>query len=523
MTALTAHLPILIIILPLLNGFLMSLTDKLRPKISLPLALGGALLHGMLIFQLAREVFTAGTRLYYLGAHAPPLGIVLVADAAAVVFLLILGAGHVLATLYRWGTDGADFGRGKAGVLTSIFFCSLAGLTLAGDLFNLFVFIELSTVASIGLIVLKRRNAGTVAGFVYIMAASISGVLLLVGILLLYIATGHLSLAGIATEIHTLPAGMHAAITACITVSFGIKAGLVPLHFWQPRAYHAAGSTAAGVLSGFGMKVYLYTLLRLLFVPLQAPLLQPAIFPLLLGMALINILVGHLMALIDRDLKRLLAFSSVAHAGYILAGAAAAGMLLSRSARQYSAAAEAAAMTAGAAALLHCINHAATKSGLLWSGRKLIANARSSRITELSGAAQHAPLHLAGFILAAAGIIGMPPTLGFASKWHIASTQLSVFPILVISLGTVISLYYYGRIVSVALTQHSQPEIPGSGDAAPPEKPRLRLDAAIVISVGIAVLLSGPIEHHLIPLLSQAAESLFDARLYIDSVLPGGL
>ncbi len=514
MIQLGQHLPVFTIITPLFFAFLLSLANMLKPSAKAGIALAGALLHMLCITGVSILVYRSGTLIYHLGDYSPPYGITLVADQTTVLFLCILGSGHVLSTLYRMHTDKDFSSENRRSVLTSIFFCALSGMTFAGDLFNLFVFVELSSAATIGLITLKRKAAGTVAGFVYIMVASISSVLLLFAAVLIYVSTGHLSIAAAAEHIHLMPKELHAAAAACITVSFGIKFGMVPLHFWQPRAYHAAGSTTAGILSGFGMKIYLLVLLRLLFILLQAPRYLPVLFTILLAVSMITIVTGHLMAITDRDLKRLLAFSSVAHSGYILMAASAAGLLYTETPTNP------AATIAMGAALFHCITHAAMKSSLLWAGRRLIMESSSSWIADLGGSGYRAPAHMSAFILSSLAIIGIPPTIGFASKWHIAAAQTTVLPIAVVGIGTILSLYYYARVITVAISQSARAAVPGL-EAPAPRASKWSTDGIILLIIGLVLAGSGPAESLLMPLLSNAAETLLDPQLYIRSVFPG--
>lgn len=517
-----SHLPVLIIVIPLLSAFIISLLDYVHRAVKPAVVLLASVMHAVAAVLLTVSVHSNGAAVYYLGGWLPPFGITLIADHASTVFILIAGIGNLTATLYRIGTDGLRDTSSKYSSLSQVYFCAMSGLAVAGDMFNLYVFVELATVASIGLIVLKRRMAGSVAGFVYIMVASISGILLLFAILLIYISTGSLNLAEIAASIHTMPPTLHTAATVSVVISFGIKFGMVPLHFWQPRAYHAAGSTLAGLLSGIGMKLYMFVLLRLLWIPLQAVELLPAIFPLLMAFGMTNILVGHLMGLIERDLKRMLAFSSIAHAGYILAGAAAAGMAAAgastaeQAGRQFPLA-----EAAMAAALFHMLNHTVMKIALLWSGRRLIADSQSSRITQLGGTSRTAPLALTAFALASTAIIGLPPTAGFASKWYIATAQLHIIPIVIIAAGTMISLYYYGRILTICLNSSPVTPLLDEQSAEQPSR-RWRLDSMLVLMLAVAVVFGGLGESHLFRWLHAAAGSLMNAEAYIQAVLPGG-
>lgn len=501
------HLPVLVVAVPLAGGFLISLIGSLRPGFKAFAALTVATVHAYTLLAAAHSSMSGADLYYFVGTWIAPIGIALVVDRFSAFFLLLLAIGHPAAVLFRIGSENPSEWEGKSANLMALFFAALSGIVVTADLFNLFVFVELATVCSIGLIARKRRPESAVAGFVYLMVAAVSGGLLLFAVLILYVSTGSVSMPLVAQAAGDLPRHLHATATAAVVVSFGIKFGMVPLHFWQPRAYHAAGTTAAGVLSAFGMKIYIYALLRFLWVPLQAPVVLPGVFNLLLAVAMINILIGHLMAMIEHNMVRMLAFSSVAHAGYILLGVAAAGR-----------AGGSAATTALVAVLFHAGMHALVKSSLLWSGHRFILLSQSSRIMDLGGVARRAPGTIVAFSFAALAIIGIPPSGGFASKWFIALAQTSLLPVLVIGAGTVISLVYYARFFLVVTRR-------APSDQPLPDTPagmRPHLETAVVLVLASAAVAAGFRDVHLRHLFLGAAEALLDYPESFCLVLTGG-
>lgn len=507
------HLPVLVVVIPLGGAFLISLVDVLRPGLKAAAALLVATAHGAALIMTAHQVIAGPlgpgfTLLYSVSGWTAPVGINLSADRFAAFFLLLLATGHLATVLYRIGSENSSGWEGKTAALIALYFAALSGITITADLFNLFVFVELATVCSIGLIARKRRPESAVAGFVYLMTAAVSGGLLLFAVLVIYVATGTVSMPLVAQAASQLPAHLHTGVTAAVIVSFGIKFGLIPLHFWQPRAYHAAGTTAAAILSAFGMKIYIYALLRLLWVPLQAPALLPEVFDLLLIMGMINILIGHLMAMIEPNLVRMLAFSSIAHVGYILLGVAAAGQAGTRTG-------EHAAVAALAAALFHAAMHALMKSALLWSGHRFVLRSLSSKIMDHGGVARRAPGSMAAFSLASLAIIGIPPTGGFASKWFVALAQNHLLPVLVIGAGTGISLIYYARYFLVATAHTGGKRVSQRRAFAP----RVHLETIIVLTLASAAVLAGILNVHLQTFFAGAAEDLLDQSAFIETAL----
>lgn len=498
------HLPVLIVVIPLAGAFLISLMDILRPPLKVVVALLVSAAHAVTLIAAAYRAMSGPALLYSVGGWAAPIGITLMVDRFSAFFLLLLAIGHCASVVFRIGSENRSEWVGKSTTLIALFFAALSGIMVTTDLFNLFVFVELTTVCSIGLIARKRRPESSVAGFVYLMAAAISGGLLLFAVLVLYVATGTVSMPLVAQAAPSLPTHLHTAVSAAIVVSFGIKFGLVPLHIWQPRAYHAAGTTAAAILSAFGMKIYIYALLRLLWLPLQASAVLPGLFNVLLVMAMINILVGHLMAMIEHNLVRMLAFSSVAHVGYILLGVAAAG--------QSGGSAAAAAI---AATLFHVGMHALMKSALLWSGHRLILLSQSSRIIDQGRIARRAPGSTVAFSLAALAIIGIPPTGGFASKWFVALAQNNLPAVLVIGAGTVISLVYYTRFFLIA-TGRSAPDASLSQQ---PFRVRPHPETVVVLLLSSAAVMAGFWNVQLHSLFLRAAYGLLDHAHIIEIAL----
>jgi multicomponent Na+:H+ antiporter subunit D len=482
----------MVIVTPLFGGIAIALTGTSRPYLRAATTLVGAVLHATLLLLLAWRVYTVGPVEYFPGGWISPMGIQLQVDAFSGFFLGLLALGHLAAVLYRIGSDQLTGWDDKSATLTSLYFAALTGITVTADLFNLFVFVELATVTTLGLISRKRREDSTVAGFTYLILASLSGVLFLLSVLVLYITTGSVTANVVAERIASVPASLHAVVVGAILVAFGIKFGLVPLHLWQPRAYVGAGSSTAAVFSAFGMKIYLYALIRLLWFPLRVPELSPQLFDLLLFLGTVNILVGHLAAISETNLIRMLAFSSVAHVGYILLGVAIAG--------RYPLTAGTTAMVA---ALFHMAMHALAKSALLWSGRRFIADRRSSSFVALTGSGTDAVGAMIAFSLAALVIIGIPPTGGFASKWYVALEQISVIPVVVIAAGTVLSLIYYARFF--LLLNDTSAGVPRGG---PARHRGLRLDTLVVLLFGAVALASGSLECSIRTVLYGSATAL---------------
>ncbi|MFW5844219.1 MAG: complex I subunit 5 family protein, partial [Spirochaetota bacterium] len=422
-----------VVLIPLVAAIATSLVVLRSERAARLLVGAGATAHALAVVAVAAGISGTGGDSYSVGGWAAPLGIVLVVDSLSVFFLFLIAAGHVVFLAHAFVEERSP--RKGMWILTELFVAALSGMVVAGDLFNLFVFLELASVASIGLITHKQRAEGAGAGFVYLLFASISGLLFLLAVILLYSGVGVLTLAEIAAAVDRMPPVTHRVSFGLLIASLGIKFGLVPFHFWQAPAYSAAGSSVAALLSGTGMKVYLYVLIRLLIHTLRGYEVAPLLGTVILVFGLTNIISGHILALAERDLKRLLAFSSVAHVGYILIALSvvfAAGTSATRHA-------------AATAVLLHIVFHALIKSVLFYSGRTLVDRGGTSVLEGLRGVGRRELVGFGAFILASLALVGIPPTSGFYSKWRIALSayrDFGVTPVVVIAAGTVISMLY---------------------------------------------------------------------------------
>ncbi|MFW5850479.1 MAG: complex I subunit 5 family protein [Spirochaetota bacterium] len=504
---------IAVVLVPLSGAILASLLVIRSERWTRALVTGVAIAHAGAVAIVAVGVSATGGSVYHVGGWAAPIGIVLVADPLSVFFLILVSLGHVTFLAHASIEERGE--RKGLWTLTELFVTALSGMILAGDLFNLFVFIELASVSSVGLITHKQRAEGAGAGFVYLMFASVSGLFFLAAVILVYAAAGSLTLAAVSATVTSLPNGSYRAVVGLLTASLGMKFGLVPFHLWQAPAYDAAGSTVAGLLSGTGMKAYLYVLIRLLIHALRAGTMisHSGLVLLLLGLA--NILVGHLLALAERDVKRLLAFSSVAHVGYILV--AVATVLSVQPNDPTSLTAVTAATAAAAAALLHIAFHALIKTTLFYAGRTLVNRAGTAILEGLRGIARVEPIGFGSFVLAAIALIGIPPASGFYSKWRIAVEAHRVFgavPVAVIAAGTVISTFYYARVLHLGLAAPQRPASGRIGSARP--------TLALVAILALATMVAGGLGTAVETLFEDAARAFVDAERYLLLVLGGG-
>jgi proton-translocating NADH-quinone oxidoreductase chain N len=365
--------------------------------------------------------------------------------------LLMAGCVLVLGTLvilFSGSYMAGEVGEEKYYAMLLAMMGLMIGLVSAGDLFNLWVWFEGMAVSSYLLVAFYREQAASLeAGMKYLVQSATGSVLVLIGIAMVLAQTGTLEMTAIAEAI-SKPEVNHLAMLgagALFLIGFGVKVALVPLHTWLPDAHSQAPSGISAMLSGVVIEIGLIAMLRALAV-LTGFALSWGI--LLMAFGALNILYGNLLALRQTVLKRMLAYSSLSHMGYILIGL---GIAL------YSG------IELGAqGAFFHLFNHMLMKGlaflgvGALMYGMLLKNGSHASlKIKDLAGAAQKYPLVALALSIALLGLGGMPPLAGFMSKWQIFvagfQTQNGWIIALMVfmALNSVMSLGYYAPIVNI--------------------------------------------------------------------------
>jgi multicomponent Na+:H+ antiporter subunit D len=435
----TAHLPALQVILPLLCAPLCAL---LRWRVAAwVLFLAAAVSSLVCAVLLAGRVERIGTLRYAMGGWPAPAGIEFVVSGFNVPLLLLVSLVAVAVAIYSHRSIAADVDARRAPLLYACLCLTLAGLlglTVTADIFNAFVFLEISSLSTYTMIAMGRRRRALLASFRYLIVGTVGAVFVLIGIGLAYAVTGTLNMADLAHRLSGLHGNraLHAAVVF-VFVGLLVKMAVVPLHAWLPGAYAEAPSAVGTFLAATSTKVAIYVAGRFAFTVFGTALVF-RVLPLdRIGLLLASIamLVGSAAACFQCDLKYVLAWSSVAQIGYIVAG-----ISLST--------------TAGvSAAYLHMINHAVIKAALFAAAGLLLLHLGSVRLTALAGLGRRMPWTFAAIVVGGLGLIGVPPTAGFVSKWALVTALVSKgqWPVLVVMLASsVLALVYVGRIVEVA-------------------------------------------------------------------------
>ena len=415
-----------------------------------PLAIGAAsfvlperaaralLVPGWLLTAAAvAAIAAAGSPLRYaLGAWGAPLGIELVADGISVDHVGLSAA--VYAAVFAYAH--AYFARGSREAATFwplawLLWGALNAVALAADLFNLFVTLELLGLAAVGLAALSGKAAALAAALRYLLAALVGSNLFLLAVALLYGATGVLALDAIAERLP--PDGTAVLAAALIAVAMALKTALVPLHFWLPPAHGGAVTPVSALLSALVIKGSFVILLRLWL--LFAPAFDAqAVAALLAVLGAAAILWGSIAALVQKKIKMLVAYSTVAQVGYLfLVFALLAGDPVL-------------ALEGG---VLHMVAHGLAKAAMFLAAGSLVLSAGRDDLAALRGAAARQPLAVFAFGLSGASLIGLPPSAGFAAKWQLLRAALESgqwWWALVLVAGGLLAAAYLFRVLRLA-------------------------------------------------------------------------
>ena len=445
-----AHLPALQIVVPLVSAPLCLLLRRGGLAWALALIVSWAALACAVL--LLQQVIATGPISYHLGGWAPPWGIEYRIDVVNGFVLVIVAAIGAAVMPYARESVAREVPEEQhATFYTALLLCltGLLGVTITGDAFNLFVFLEISSLSSYVLIALGRDRRALTAAFQYLVMGTIGATFIVIGVGLLYMVTGTLNMLDLAERLPPMAESRTVvAAFAFLTVGAGLKLALFPLHFWLPNAYAYAPSVVTAFLAATATKVSVYILLRFLFTVFGTTYSFElvALENLLIPLGVVAILVCSTVAIFQTNVKRMLAYSSIAQVGYMVLGIGFAS-------------------TAGlTASIVHLFNHAMMKGGLFLALGCMVLRLGSAQLESLEGLGRRMPLTMFAFVLGGLSLIGVPLTAGFISKWVLVQAALergNWFVAAVILLGSLLAIVYIWRVVEVAYFRPA-PE----GDAA---------------------------------------------------------
>lgn len=494
MTGAWRHFPVLIVAIPICAAVLMPVLSLWRRRWCMTLALMALLASGTLTGLLFAWIKPGQPLSYHLGSWPPAVGIEMNVDFIALLVMALICGVSLAIILYSRRYAEREVEEAKLPAYYALLLLMTAGMlgfVSTGDVFNLYVFMEIIAISSYALVAITGKRQAARAAFKYLLMGAPASILILLAIALLYAATGSLNMADLRIQIATsgYPTLIFASCVLFIT-GFSVKCALFPLHLWLPDAHSIAPSPVSAMLSGLVVKVGIFGLLRVflsIFTPTSAAVSGSVEALRLIAAA--AILYGGVMAILQRDFKMMIAYSTISHIGYIVLGLS----ILNQ--------------TALTGAVYHIMDHGLAKACFFLCSGAFIYMRGVRRIDNLQGAGKQMPWTCAAFALAAFSVIGIPPTAGFISKWYLVSGAVDAGLYAygaIFLLGGVLAAFYCLRIVYYMFFKEARE---GTWLASREELPWQMLVPIWVLS--LATLVMGLLYFLVVPAVRSAAGYMF--------------
>jgi multicomponent Na+:H+ antiporter subunit D len=498
---LVEQFPVLIVGLSMFLAYTMLLVGYFNRKPLLYMSLAWNSVCLVLSLFMLNHVLTVGPIRYWQGGWRPPWGIEYVDDAMNCYLLVIVISIVILGLIYSKRNVEHEIEEKKHVtfyVLVQLMICGLYGITITGDLFNMFIWLEIASLTAYALIAVAGGRALRPA-FNYVIMGSIGACFYIFGVCWIYSVTGTLNFGDMRLLLPLVYDNKAVQMAfAMIVVGVMIKAYIFPLHLWQPDVYTYAPSTISTLMASVHVKVMFYILIRMFYSVFTLNFVRHFIGldMLICWVAAIAILVGSIWAIKQRNLKRMLAYSSISQMGYILLGVGLSPL----------------SPWGLVGAVAQILNHAIGKGCLFMSAGAIAQQEGLRDIRDFVGLGKKMPYASAAFTIAAISMIGIPPTAGFASKLFliIASLDAAQYPfVAVLLLSGLLNLVYYWRVIDqMWFVKHEETKDTGvvkeKGKALPLSMtaPMLFL-ASLCIIVGIIWLTNIPL-----PLINHILSNL---------------
>jgi len=436
---LAPHLPALQVVIPLIAA---PLTVLLRRRsVAFGVALAASWAAFVISILLWMQVAQSGTISYAIGSWPAPWGIEYRVDRLNSFVLVLVSGIAALVLPYSRASIEAEVSPQQHYLFYTMFVLCLTGLlgiTITGDAFNIFVFLEVSSLSTYVLIALGRDRRALFAGYQYLLMGSIGATFLVIGIGLLYLMTGTLNLDDMGQRIASVQGTRPIlAALAFITVGVSLKLALFPLHQWLPNAYTFAPSAVSAFLAATATKVAVYVLLRFYFTVFgeSAVFAKLPMEEMMLLLALAGMFAASTLAIFQTDLKRLFAYSSVAQIGYIILGMSFDSV------------------SGLTASIVHLFNHGVTKGAIFMLLGCVTLGMGGTSLARIQGLGKRMPLTSFGIVVGGLSLMGVPGTAGFISKWYLLLAALEKgqwWLVFAIVLSSLLAAAYVWRFVEAA-------------------------------------------------------------------------
>lgn len=520
---LITHAPILIIAVPLLTAFIIPLLDKINKKGRDIITLCAVVFTLILVIILTQDVLETGMRIYTLGGddanmalpsgYHVPVRITLVIDALSVFMVLISSLISFVGLLYSF-SHVKEEGAGKFYTLFLLMLVGMLGMEMTGDLFNLFVFLEILSISSAALIAFHVRKGQPIeASIKFIIISSLAALFVLFAIGLLYGEYNLLNMGALANEITSHTGGLTLLSQLAfilLLASFLLKAGSAPMHMWLPDSY----GEAPGAISMFlvaGTQASLYALLRIIFTLYNTAIDASIIGGLIIILGLVSIFIGVTMALIQIDLKRLIGYAAVAEVGYIFLAVGVGFFELGQGELS------AYGLKALQGGLFHIFNDVLDIGLLFLVTGAIIYMTKETNLNKLGGLARSMKYSCFFFLIGLVAVAGLPPLNGFASKILIYEAIYKVSPLLTI-IAILASIFILAIFVKIFYSVFMGPKLSGLSTLS--EAPRLMLASMAILS-GVMIFFGLFPDYVVDTLVTPAVNALVDNFGYITAIMGG--
>lgn len=515
----TDQIPAILVLAPLFGAMIIGLAGQKDHRVCFPVTIVSLLVSLFAAFGAVVEVVRSGEIDYFMGGWEEPIGIGihLHIDSLNAPLLVAIGIVSVLVATFSIRRIG-DKNTEKTPHFYSLYLMlcvGLFGITIAGDAFNLFVLIEVSSLTSYGLIAMGSSRRGTLAAFNYVLMGTVGASFYLLGVGYLYLMTGTLNM----QEIHTIfLANPDIASSKAVAISFililigiWIKMAFFPLYGWLPNAYSYCPSSSACILAPLMTKISVYVMIRVMLgvFGIEWVFASPGYSNLVVWLAVIAILAGSMLALAQREIKKMLCYLIVAEVGYMVGGAWLADEKL----------------WGLTGSLYHILGDAAMTLCLFLAAGIFAKRFNAIEIEDLEGLFKKAPWTAAGFVVGALAMIGVPPTCGFFSKFYLIRGGIEANHwefVVALLVSSLVNAVLFFRIFEIAFFGNKPPEGHGhhEGEVAElkeehhPEIPTWTGTSSLLVASAIVILL-GIFNGEIVELIRIGLEDLpqFASRL----------
>jgi len=514
------HSPILIIAIPLVVAFLTPLIGWKSGKARNALVVASLVFIEFLVIILARDIYLNGIHVYTLGATSPdltlpggamvPIRIILEVDAMSIFMGIIWATVSLTAAIYSLSHMAKETGQTRFYTLAMLMVAGCFGMIFTGDLFNLFVFLEITSISGAALIAFRTRFADSVeGGFKYIVISAVAGLIFLFGVGLLYGQYNSLNIGFLANAMQY--SALDKIALTLFVISLTIKTGMVPLHMWYPDSYSVAPANITAMLV-ITSHACMYAVFRVCFSLYGITLGAATLGWIVVIIGLLTMFVGVTMAVFQTDVMRFMSYHAISQMGYMWLGVGVGLAVLGN---------PEALATYGRDAIgggiFHILNHAMYKPLLFLTAGALFHRTATRDLNKMGGLGHNMKFTLILYIIGTLSIAGIPPLNGFASKFLIYESVYQFNPILAVvaMLVSIITLASFTKAFQSAFTG---PQLPEYKDVKEVPKPML---------IGMGILAAGIIFTSIFPglvlehIVYPATDALINQAAYVNGIMGG--